>query len=71
FQDALASWRTRRGEKTVALDLGIIDVEGFLAENKAILDRQVVTGLELPANILNRGHGVPSLLQRPLFRYMH
>lgn len=39
FQDALAKYRTERGEKAVALDLGIVLGEGFVAENKQVLDR--------------------------------
>ncbi|KAF2469062.1 reducing type I polyketide synthase [Lindgomyces ingoldianus] len=36
FQDALAQYRTISGEKAIALDLGMILGEGFVAENKDI-----------------------------------
>lgn len=39
FQDALARWRVERGEKAVSLNLGIILGEGFVAENKQVMDR--------------------------------
>ncbi|KAF2176543.1 reducing type I polyketide synthase [Zopfia rhizophila CBS 207.26] len=39
FQDALAQYRTLLGEKAVALDLGMILGEGFVAENKDIKER--------------------------------
>ena len=39
FQDALARWLVQRGEKAVSLNLGIILGEGFVAENKQVMDR--------------------------------
>lgn len=36
FQDALARYRVERGEKAVAIDLGMILGEGFVAENPTI-----------------------------------
>jgi aryl carrier-like protein len=39
FQDALARWLVERGEKAVSLNLGIILGEGFVAENKQVMDR--------------------------------
>lgn len=38
FQDALARYRVARGEKAIAIDLGMILGEGFVAENKVIQD---------------------------------
>ena len=106
YQDALAAHRTARDEKAVALDLGIVLSEGFVAENQHVMDRlmrlglflpieqpelfalfdhycnpaaarappfrgQVVTGLELPANMLAKGAEIPLAMRRPLFRQMH
>ena len=106
FQDALAKWRVERGEKAVALDLGIILGEGFVAENKQVLDRllrldllspisqpelfsmfdyycdpemkfatltqgQVITGLELPAELRAKGLEPPLSLCAPMFSHMH
>lgn len=106
FQDALAEYRRSHGEKAVALDLGIILSEGFVAENQSVMDRlkrvglflpihqnklfamfdyycdpsrgvakpfqaQVITGLEIPANMLAQGAEVPLAMRRPLFRHMH
>lgn len=47
FQDALAEYRRSHSEKAVALDLGIILSEGFVAENKQIMDRLKRVGLFL------------------------
>lgn len=106
FQDALAEYRRSCGEKAVALDLGIMLSEGFLAENQHVLDRlkrigiflpihqdklfamfdyycnpgrgpvkpfqaQVITGLEIPANMIAQGAEVPIPMRQSLFRHMH
>ncbi|KAF2804409.1 reducing type I polyketide synthase [Mytilinidion resinicola] len=39
YQDAFAGYRTSIGEKTVALDLGIVLGEGFVANSQEVLDR--------------------------------
>ncbi|KAI1735289.1 reducing type I polyketide synthase, partial [Xylaria scruposa] len=106
FQDALARYRVAHGQKSVAIDLGMILGEGFVAERKDIQDRlmrldlllplsqrelfalfdyycnpdtvyespsagQIITGIELPANIRKSGRDVPEALNRTLFRAMH
>ena len=106
YQDALAEFRRSRGEKAVALDLGIVLSEGFVAENQHVMDRllrlglflpleqeelfalfdhycnpatklanpsqsQVITGLELPTNMLANGSEIPLAMRKPLFSHMH
>lgn len=106
FQDALAEYRRSSGEKAVALDLGIMLSEGFVAENQHVMDRlkrvgvflpihqnelfaifdyycnpssgpaktfksQVITGLEIPNNMLAQGAEIPVAMRQPLFRHMH
>jgi hypothetical protein len=48
FQDALAQYRTAAGEKAVALDLGMILGEGFVAENKDIAEKLLRLNLLQP-----------------------
>jgi len=48
YQDALAQYRTSRGQKATALDLGMILGEGFVAENTKILDHLLRLGILLP-----------------------
>ena len=48
FQDALARYRVALGEKAVALDLGIILSEGFVAENQHIMDHLMRLSLLSP-----------------------
>ncbi|RYP80320.1 hypothetical protein DL770_006267 [Monosporascus sp. CRB-9-2] len=48
FQDALARYRTAHGHKTVAIDLGMVLGEGFVAERKDIQDRLMRLDLLLP-----------------------
>ncbi|PVH95532.1 reducing type I polyketide synthase [Periconia macrospinosa] len=48
FQDALAQYRAAKGEKAVALDLGMILGEGFVAENKDIHDKLLRLNLLQP-----------------------
>lgn len=106
YQDALARYRTSLGRKTIAIDLGIVLGEGFVAENDAVMESlirlklfrpntvdeitsmldyycdpalgqidvlqsQVVTGFELPANITANGDDMPTALEQPIFRCMH
>lgn len=105
YQDALSEYRRGAGEKSTTLDLGIILAEGWLAENRAVMDRlirlgifllvnhadlfamfdyycnpalplaatfqsQLVTGLELPANIQAAGSEIPGAMRNPLFAHM-
>ncbi|KAI9154916.1 Squalestatin tetraketide synthase [Paramyrothecium foliicola] len=55
FQDELARYRIARGERAVAIDLGLILDEGWVAENKPIHDRVLKLGVHV------------SLSQRELF----
>jgi hypothetical protein len=105
YQDALARYRHSRGEKAVALDLSIMDEEGYLADHPdikeqfvgikqllpmsqrelfAVLDyycnpaltleectSQVVMGLELPANMRQKGLGEASWMSSPMFAHLH
>lgn len=48
FQDALARYRVARGQKAVAIDLGMILGEGWVAERKDIQDRLMRLDLLLP-----------------------
>lgn len=48
FQDALARYRIAHGQKAVAIDLGMVLGEGFVAERKDIQDRLMRLGLLLP-----------------------
>ncbi|RYO87630.1 hypothetical protein DL762_004174 [Monosporascus cannonballus] len=48
FQDALARYRTAHGQKAVAIDLGMVLGEGFVAERKDIQDRLMRLDLLLP-----------------------
>lgn len=106
FLDALARQRVALGEKAVAIDLGMVLDEGWVAERKHISGRvrafdhllpisqdhlfalldyycdprtsfpspvagQIVTGIEIPALILQSGRSIPESMERPLFRAMH
>ncbi|KAL8893690.1 MAG: hypothetical protein Q9192_005018 [Flavoplaca navasiana] len=51
FQDVLARFRVSHGEKATALDLGIILSEGFVAENKHIMDHLMRLSLLLPISL--------------------
>ena len=44
FMDALARLRTSAGEKAIALDLGVMASEGFLAENQDFMNRWIGPG---------------------------
>ncbi|KEY71907.1 hypothetical protein S7711_09805 [Stachybotrys chartarum IBT 7711] len=55
FQDALARYRIARGEKAMAIDLGLVLGEGLVAENMPIHDRVLKLGVHI------------SLSQRELF----
>ncbi|KAF2795479.1 KR-domain-containing protein [Melanomma pulvis-pyrius CBS 109.77] len=70
YQDAFARYRTSIGEKAVTIDVGVVLDEGFVAENQDPLHSQVVTGIDLPADIETRGRDIPSALEQPIFRYM-
>ena len=48
FEDALAQYRTMQGQKTISLDLGLILGEGFVAENKEIMDHLLRLSLLRP-----------------------
>ncbi|KAL8954144.1 MAG: hypothetical protein Q9222_000027 [Ikaeria aurantiellina] len=48
FQDSLARYRTSRGQKTFALDLGAMISEGLLAENKTLRNRVLASGNLVP-----------------------
>ena len=103
FQDALAEYRTSRGEKATTIDLGVVLDDGMVAEDPELLQRllrkgywkpmpfkdvlllldfycdparnspgqfksQVVTGLELPADLRLRGDDIPPVMREPSFR---
>jgi len=106
YQDTLSKFRLSQGEKAISIDLGVILGEGFVAENKSVMDyfeqlgimlpfslkelfalldfycdpsldilpptrSQIVTGLNIPSNIIAKGKEVPSCLYEPMFRSMH
>ena len=48
YQDALARYRVAQGERGVALDIGALLSEGFLAENGGSLNRSIRTGILPP-----------------------
>jgi aryl carrier-like protein len=48
FLDALAQFRTAQGKKTVALDLGILLGEGYVAENKEVMTKLLRMNLLAP-----------------------
>ncbi|KAL9001809.1 MAG: hypothetical protein Q9188_005223 [Gyalolechia gomerana] len=48
FQDALARYRTSRGQKAIALDLGAMVSEGLLAEDTTLRDRVLASGNLVP-----------------------
>ena len=105
YQDALAEYRRSIGEKSIALDLGIVLSEGYLAENETVMNRlmrlglflpieqedlfamfdyycdqgreiaesfqsQLITGLEVPANMVANGSEIPLTMRSPLFAHM-
>jgi aryl carrier-like protein len=39
YEDAFARWRTLQGEKTISVDVGMVTEEGFLAENRQVMER--------------------------------
>lgn len=43
YQDALAAYRVRHGQNALSIDLGAMESEGYLARNREMLDRIVVT----------------------------
>ena len=45
YEDTLAKYRIKHGEKAVSLDIGIINSVGFVAERQEIMDSQLLTGL--------------------------
>jgi len=51
YLDALARYRTARGEKTVALDLGILLGEGYVAENEQVMTRLLRMNLLAPMSL--------------------
>ncbi|PSN66572.1 reducing type I polyketide synthase [Corynespora cassiicola Philippines] len=106
YEDSLARYRVKIGEKAVAIDLGLVLGEGVVAENDAIMEHllrrrvtrpnsmgevlaildfycspdcpmptpeesQLITGLSLPADIIESGHSVPVELKLPTFSIMH
>lgn len=48
YMDALAAHRVRNGEKAISLDLGIMDEEGLLAENKDLMAKMKAPGTLIP-----------------------
>ena len=44
YLDALAHYRVARGEKAVSIDLGAVSSDGYLAENKEVMDRLLNSG---------------------------
>ncbi|TVY15869.1 hypothetical protein LARI1_G006973 [Lachnellula arida] len=46
--DALAQYRVSLGEKAVAIDLGILEDEGMLAENPELMARVKLSGALVP-----------------------
>lgn len=105
FQDELAKYRLRQGEKAISLNFSMITDHGYALENKeaarrfvksrfvlemtqpevlALLERycdkrfhideahsQVITGLETPEDISNRGMDVMGWMQEPIFSILH
>lgn len=106
YQDTLSKFRLSQGEKAISIDLGVVLGEGFVAENKSVMDyfeqvgimlpfslkelfalldfycdpsldippptrSQIVTGINIPSNIIAKGKEVPSYLHEPMFRSMH
>ncbi|KAF2704752.1 KR-domain-containing protein [Pleomassaria siparia CBS 279.74] len=51
YLDALARYRTARGEKAVALDLGILLGEGYVAENEQVMTRLLRMNLLAPMSL--------------------
>jgi aryl carrier-like protein len=51
FLDALAQFRTAQGQKTAALDLGILLGEGYVAENKEVMTRLLRMNLLAPTSL--------------------
>ena len=48
YKDALAHYRTSRGEKAVSLDLGMLVEEGVVAENNSLMQLLTRTGYFIP-----------------------
>jgi acyl carrier protein len=48
FQDALARYRVAKGQKSLAMDVGAVLSEGFVAENKDVMDRLLRLNLLQP-----------------------
>ena len=48
YLDAMAHYRVSRGEKAVAINLGAIVSDGYLAENQEVRDRLLAAGSMLP-----------------------
>lgn len=46
FQDAFARWRRSQGLAAVSIDLGAIEVVGFVAENEGVRERLAKIGME-------------------------
>jgi hypothetical protein len=48
YLDALAHYRVARGQKAVSIDLGAMVSDGYLADNKEVMDRLLSQGSMLP-----------------------
>jgi hypothetical protein len=51
YQDALAGYLTRRGQRAYAIDLGLVEAEGFVAENRSIRDNLLRRGILRPITL--------------------
>jgi hypothetical protein len=106
YQDELAKYRIRRGEKAVSLDLGPLEDEGYVAENAGMAERlitmrsvmmmsqaevfalldyycnparetadflasQIITGLDIPADVLARGNEPSDWMSEAMFLNLH
>ncbi|KAI0904706.1 putative polyketide synthase [Ustulina deusta] len=106
YQDELAKYRIRRGEKAVSLDLGPLEDEGYVAENAGMAERlitmrsvmmmsqaevfalldyycnpardaadvlapQIITGLDIPADVIARGNEPSDWMSEPIFLNLH
>lgn len=57
YEDALARYRVSRGQRAIALDLGAMVDDGFLAENRDLLDRVLGYGTLEPIS-RRKFHGI-------------
>lgn len=51
YQDTLAQFRVSQGEKAIAIDLGIVLGEGFVAENESVMNYFQQLGIMLPFSL--------------------